>query len=100
MWELYVASFFAGAFAANGVPHFVKGVTGQKHMTPFGRPSSAVVNVAWGWANFVVAAGLLAVVRSHIRLHPLRTMCLVGAGVLIMGLLLAMTWSKHPEYNK
>jgi hypothetical protein len=54
MWELYVYSFLAGLFGANGVPHFVKGITGQKHQTPFAKPSSAVVNVAWGWLNFAL----------------------------------------------
>ena len=59
MWQLYVFSFLAGLLAANGVPHFIKGGLGQKHQTPFGKPSSAVVNVYWGWFNFVVAAIIL-----------------------------------------
>ena len=51
----YLLFFLAGLFGANGIPHFVKGVTGQRHMTPFGKPSSAVVNVVWGVANFLIA---------------------------------------------
>jgi hypothetical protein len=40
----------AGAFLANGVPHFVQGICGNKFQTPFARPrgvgeSSALVNV-------------------------------------------------------
>ena len=98
MWQLYVYSFFAGMFGANGVPHFVKGITGQKHPTPFGRPSSAVVNVIWGWANFVVAA--LLIYFGHVHPHLLRSFALVSLGALVIALLLASTWSKHPDSNK
>lgn len=63
-WYYYVAYFFAGAFLANGVPHFVQGSCGNTFQTPFASPpgvgeSSAVVNVVWGWLNFVIAAALL-----------------------------------------
>lgn len=51
----YLLFFLAGLFGANGIPHFVKGITGQQHMTPFGKPSSAVVNVIWGIANFAIS---------------------------------------------
>lgn len=98
MWQLYVYSFFAGLFGANGVPHFVKGVLGKKHQTPFGRPSSAMVNAIWGWANLVVAALLLYLAHTH--QHRLRALALVALGSLLMSLLLANTWSRHPEYNK
>lgn len=51
----YLLFFLAGLFGANGIPHFIKGVTGQQHMTPFGKPSSAVTNVIWGTTNFLLA---------------------------------------------
>ena len=98
MWELYVYSFVAGVLGANGLPHFVKGITGQKHQTPFGKGSSAVVNVLWGWANFVVAAGFLYHVDVH--RHLIRAFGLVALGALLMALFNAVNWSKHPEYNK
>lgn len=97
MFVLYLYSFLAGMLAADGVPHFVKGVTGQQHQTPFGRPSSAMVNVAWGWANFVVAALLLHF--AHPWSHLYRSSGLFGLGVLLMGLLLAYAWASHPESN-
>jgi len=50
-----LAPFFAGMFMANGVPHFVKGITGQNFMTPFKRVSDAYTNVLWGFSNFVIA---------------------------------------------
>lgn len=48
--------FFIGVFATNGVPHFVKGITGERFYTLFARDTSAVGNVLWGMANFLFAA--------------------------------------------
>jgi hypothetical protein len=98
MWELYVYSFVAGVLGANGVPHFVKGIMGQKHQTPFGGGSSAVANVGWGWVNFVVAAGFLY--EADVHRHLIRAAGMVAIGALLMALLLADNWSKHPEKNK
>lgn len=50
-----------GLFATNAIPHFVRGITGRRHMTPFGSDSSAVLNVLWGSANAAVAGVALAV---------------------------------------
>ncbi len=60
----YVAAFFAGAFLANAVPHFVHGISGDRFPTPFARPpgrglSSPTVNVAWALLNIVVGCVLL-----------------------------------------
>lgn len=98
MLHIYVYSFIAGLFAANGIPHFIKGVVGESHQTPFGKPSSAIVNVIWGWINFVVAGLLLFFGNLHP--HLLRAFASFSLGVLIMSVLLALTWTKHPEYNK
>ena len=98
MWQLYVFSFLAGLFGANGAPHFIKGVTGQKHQTPFGKPSSAVVNVCWGWINFVVAAIFLYF--GHVCIYGSRAFVLFAVGALLMSFFNAAVWSKHPEYNQ
>ena len=55
-WYNYFSGFCAGAFLANFVPHFVKGVCGDKFPTPFAKPpgkglSSPMVNVLWGLLN-------------------------------------------------
>lgn len=96
--ELYILSFLAGLIGANGVPHFVKGITGQRHMTPFGRPSGAVVNVVWGWLNFAAAFGLLY--WAPIYKHELRALVLVAVGALITSVYLAWLWARNPKYNK
>lgn len=98
MWQLYVYSFIAGLFGANGVPHYIKGILGKKHQTPFGRPSSAIVNVLWGWANLVVA--VLFLYFAHTHTHRLRALAMLALGSLLMSLLLANNWSQHPEHNK
>src|ERR1700748_3560998 len=61
-WGHYIGAFFAGALLVNTVPHFVKGICGDKFPTPFAKPpgkglSSAPVNVVW--ALFNLAASLL-----------------------------------------
>jgi hypothetical protein len=58
-WQLYIASFFSGLFLANSVPHYVKGICGDRFPTPFSHPpgkglSSPTVNVVWGLFNLVV----------------------------------------------
>jgi len=98
MWQLYVFSLFAGLLAANGAPHFIKGGLGQKHQTPFGKPSSAVVNVCWGWINLVAAAIFLHF--GHVRAHEYRAFALFAIGLLLMSLFNAYFWSKLPEYTK
>jgi hypothetical protein len=58
-WYAYLAYFLAGAFLANGVPHFVQGISGKRFPTPFASPpgvgeSSPLVNVVWGLVNFLI----------------------------------------------
>src|SRR4030095_3423257 len=53
LWFHFPAYFFAGAFFANFVPHFVSGVLGRTFPTPFASPpfrgpSSPRVNVLYG----------------------------------------------------
>lgn len=59
IWYQYIASFLAGAFLANTVPHFVHGTSGNRFPTPFADPpgkglSSATVNVLWALFNLIV----------------------------------------------
>lgn len=89
-WSAYIAVFFAGAFAANGVPHFVQGICGNRFQTPFASPpgvgeSSALVNVIWGWFNFAVAGVLLHYFFPP-QLPPSLPYCLAaGLGALALG---------------
>ena len=58
-WYQYIACFFAGAFLANFVPHFINGVSGNAFPSPFANPpgkglSSPTVNVLWSLFNLLV----------------------------------------------
>ena len=58
-WYDYIASFFAGLFLTNVVPHFVYGISGGRFPTPFAHPpgkglSSPTVNVVWALFNLLV----------------------------------------------
>ena len=58
-WYDYVMWFFGGAFLANFVPHFTRGVSGAAFPTPFAKPpgrglSAPRGNVLWGLFNLLV----------------------------------------------
>ncbi len=88
----YLFYALAGLVGANTVPHFVKGITGERHQSPIGKPSSAVVNVVWGTINGVGAALLfrLAMERAHTFAGAVVA---TAAGVLAMGVGLAYYWT-------
>jgi hypothetical protein len=89
-WYFYVLEFFAGAFLANGVPHFVQGISGHPFQSPFARPpgvgeSSPVVNVLWGFGNLVAGVLLL----HSFWPQAVAGWFAVGAGALLMAVQLA-----------
>ena len=90
----FLGYFLSGVFLVNGVPHFVKGVTGQRHMTPFARSSSAPVNVAWGATNFALGYALLRRTAVHAAAgEPTPRALAVGLGGLVTAVGLAAFWS-------
>src|ERR1700722_12887885 len=63
-WYIFLLQFVAGLFLANGVPHFVQGMSGAWFQTPFASPpgvgeSPPLVNVLWGFLNLAVGFALL-----------------------------------------
>jgi len=97
-WYHYIAFFFAGAFLANAIPHFVNGISGSAFQSPFASPpgeglSSATVNVLWGFFNLVV--GYLLVCRvGAFSLRKTSHVLVFGAGILDMSLLLAHAFGR------
>ncbi|MGA7291633.1 MAG: hypothetical protein WBW53_07110 [Terriglobales bacterium] len=97
-WYFYVAYFFAGAFLANAVPHFVSGISGRSFPTPFASPpgrglSSPLVNVLWGTFNAVVGYFLVCHVGEfHIR--RIFDVLVFGAGSLLMAMMLARAFGR------
>ena len=99
-WYNYLAAFFAGAFLVNFVPHFVKGVCGDKFPTPFAKPpgkglSSPMTNVLWALLNLIV--GYLLFGAGHIsRAYPL-TVILFFAGFAALGIMMANNFQKKDK---
>lgn len=97
-WAQFVAYFFAGAFFANFVPHFVSGVLGRTFPTPFASPpfrgpSPSWVNVLYGLGNLAVAYALLFHVgdfepRSFVHAGAL------GLGLVAMSLLVTRSLAR------
>jgi hypothetical protein len=98
-WYYYLAYFFAGAFLANAVPHFVQGICGNRFQTPLASPpgigeSSAVVNVLWAFFNLAIGGGLLHYFFPPVLPPPLASCIAAAAGALLTALWLAMHFSK------
>lgn len=92
-WAHLIATFFAGVFFTNAIPHFISGVMGRPFQSPFADPpgkglSSATVNVLWGFANLVFF-WLLAFRATHVDVTSLPDVLAFGAGMLAMGLFCA-----------
>ncbi len=97
-WYHYVAYFFGGVFLANGVPHFVSGISGHPFQSPFASPpgeglSSALVNVLWGFFNLAVGYVLVGRVGSF-ELRKTRHVLAVGLGMLLMAVMLARAFGR------
>lgn len=69
-WYHYIATFFAGVFLTNSLPHLLHGLSGNKFPTPFAKPhgkglSPAVLNTLWGLLNFGIGYVLIFVGLGH-----------------------------------
>ncbi|MFP4218538.1 MAG: hypothetical protein ACLFR6_06850 [Salinarchaeum sp.] len=72
-----------GLFGSNAVPHFVKGITGERHMTPMGPESSAVANAVWGSVNLFVAGSLAWVYREAVEPTTLAVAFVAGTAMAV-----------------
>jgi hypothetical protein len=102
-WLNDIAYFFGGALLANGVPHFVSGVTGRAFQSPFAKPpgkglSSSTVNVLWGLLNFVLAYFLVVRV-GQFDVRVVDQIVSLGMGMLLMALMLARTFGQYHGGN-
>lgn len=82
MVKTALMGFFAGLIAANGVPHFVSGITRRPYPNVLGR--SHAINLVAGWAAFVLAA--LLIFWSDIEAHPVEAGVFGAIGVLAISL--------------
>jgi hypothetical protein len=96
-WYHYVACFFAGLFLANFVPHFVKGICGDRFPTPFAKApgrglSSPLVNVLWSLLNLVIGYVLARVGRLGSGGDLAMAVCF--AGVAALSILCSVNFAK------
>ncbi|MDE1176657.1 MAG: hypothetical protein PW789_08615 [Edaphobacter sp.] len=95
----YIACFFAGAFFANVVPHFVHGISGDPFPSPFATPrgiglSSPTVNVVWALVNLV--AGYLLFRHAHLAALQPADLLVFFAGIAVLSIQMSMHFrSKH-----
>jgi hypothetical protein len=94
-WYFYALEFLSGLFLANGVPHFVQGVSGAPFQSPFASPpgvgeSSPLSNVLWGFGNLVAGALLLHFFWPSGAVGWV----VVGAGALVMSIQLSVHFGK------
>lgn len=96
-WYNYVACFFAGAFLANFVPHFVHGISGDRFPTPFARPpgkglSSPTLNVGWAFLNLLVGGVLYKV--GHVSAEAYATLVLLFFGAVAISTILSVRFAQ------
>ena len=99
-WYNYLAAFFSAAFLSNAVPHFIKGVSGDKFPTPFAKPpgkglSSPLVNVLWALLNMVIGCVLLR--AAHISCNKMPALILFFAGFAAMSIMSAVNFEKKDK---
>jgi len=97
-WYAYLAYFFAGFFLANGVPHFVNGISGKRFPSPFASPpgrgeSPPLVNVLWGLSNFFIGYTLIFKVEDF-HFGMTRDVLMVGLGALVISVILSINFGR------
>ncbi|MFJ8896557.1 hypothetical protein ACIRCZ_18375 [Leifsonia sp. NPDC102414] len=81
MIQTLVLGLAGGVLVANGIPHFVKGITKEHFPTPFG--GSPVVNLVGGWVMLVGGGACLGF--ADLGGQPVGWVA-VAVGALCMGL--------------
>ena len=98
VWVAYIAYFFAGVLLANGVPHFVHGISGKRFQSPFASPpgvgeSSPLVNVIWGLVNFIAGYALIWGVGNFAFGFTIDVL-VAGLGIVVTALTLALYFGR------
>ena len=97
-WYQYVASFLAGVFLTNAVPHFVRGICGERFPTAFASPpfkglSSPTVNILWALLNLIAGGILFRVGTTSIA--QLQPFVALFAGIAAASLTLSAVFAKN-----
>jgi hypothetical protein len=97
-WYNYIACFFAGAFLANVVPHFVHGISGDRFPTPFAHPpgkglSPPTANVWWALLNLVV--GYMLLKAGKVSNDSYATLVVFFAGIAAITTILSFRFAQR-----
>jgi hypothetical protein len=97
-WYFYVFEFLGGMLLANGVPHFVQGISGNPFQSPFGKPSgigesSPLSNVLWGFGNLLAGALLLHFYWPQGE-DAVEGWIAFGIGALLLSIVMSMHFGK------
>ena len=98
-----IASFFAGAFLCNCIPHLLAGLQGKGFPSPFAKPhgvgfSSPIVNFLWGVFNLI--AGLALQQQAAISYSWNADFIMMLAGGFILGCYAALHFGKVMRERK
>lgn len=99
-WYHYLATFFAGFFLANAIPHFVNGVSGHPFPTPFADPpaqglSSPLTNVLWALFNLVI--GYLFFRFSRMTAKNKLSLLIFFAGIACISIMISISLTGNPR---
>jgi len=97
-WYVYLSYFLGGGFLANGAPHFLHGISGERFPSPFASPpgkgeSPALVNAVWGLVNFSAGYALIFEVGDFV-FGLTRGSFMVGLGALLVSVALSVYFQK------
>ena len=92
----YIILFISALLLVNSIPHIVKGVIGEKHMTPIHKPSSPTLNIIWGMINAVAGFYLLNWALLMTITRPLADIVFI-AGATLAGIFLSRFFGNDPE---
>lgn len=95
---IYLAYFVAGLLLANGIPHFVNGISGRRFQSPFASPpgrgeSSPLTNVIWGLVNFIIGYLLLTGIGAFQGGLTVVTL-VICLGFILMSIILAVYFGR------
>ena len=99
-WYYYFGGFWAGAFLANFVPHFINGVSGNGFPTPFAKPpgkglSSPMVNVLWALLNLII--GVLLFKVSRVSIHNYLSLIIFFIGFALLSIMMAKNFAEKDK---
>lgn len=102
-WYNYIAAFFAGAFLINTIPHLIQGLSGNYFPTPFAKPtgrglSSPLVNTLWAFVNLLI--GIFLFKEGKVSFDFKLALILFSAGMVIMGIMTSINFSKKMKESK